>query len=167
MGGVMWIEIEELLSHTIRYRKPPTWAWYANKEVLLNILWGLIKKVVWKLGNLSFQTTFFQSQTCPLKRPSKWINIVKANRSAGSIASILNFKYSISSNPVIPAQAGIHRKIWEALIWKTVSEFQKWIPACAVMTKVGKLRIEDKVIQLYPQNKCKDQYPTQTDGQPI
>ena len=31
------------------------------------------------------------------------------------------------------------------------------------MTKVGKLRIEDKVIQLYPQNKCKDQYPTQTD----
>ncbi|EFC87313.1 hypothetical protein NEIMUCOT_06278 [Neisseria mucosa ATCC 25996] len=33
------------------------------------------------------------------------------------------------------------------------------------MTKVGKLRIEDKVIQLDPQNKCKDNCPTQTGGQ--
>ena len=40
----------------------------------------------------------------------------------------------MSSNSVIPAQAGIHRKTWETLIWKTVSEFQKWIPACAGMT---------------------------------
>ena len=32
---------------------------------------------------------------------------------------------------VIPAQAGIHRKTWETLIWKTVSEFKKWITAVA------------------------------------
>ena len=59
-----------------------------------------------------------------------------------SLANILNFLNTVSHQipSFLPpptrgqATAGIHRKTWETLIWKTVAEFQKWIPACAGMT---------------------------------
>ena len=55
-----------------------------------------------------------------------------------SLANILNFKYGISSNSVIPAQAGIHFLNSETVFQIKVSQVLRWIPACAGMTTADK-----------------------------
>ena len=67
-----------------------------------------------------------------------------------SLANILNFLNTVSHQipSFLPpptrgqATAGIHRKTWETLIWKTVAKFQKWIPACAGMTATGTATVQ-------------------------
>ena len=104
------------------------------------------RKVVWKTRFGAFRRPFANPPhrslnfACKINQANlesdnqKYFRGKKTTLHFAAIANILNFECNMSSNSVIPTQAGIHRKTWETLIWRTVSEFQKWIPACAGMT---------------------------------